>query len=100
MLKGGKGVRDDWETNIGDFVKKYYESFVEQLEREKFGDDDMLREGFAEAVPSGVVKFQIVEQMSGYNGIKTEDGALVLITTPEYFGTNIYQTCEKLVDSL
>lgn len=100
LLKASKDTRDDWETNLGAFTRSYYESFVEKLESEKFGDDDMLREGFAEAVPSGVVKFTVVEKMEGYNGVKVEDDAFILKTTPGNFGTNIYQICEKLVDVL
>lgn len=78
MLKKGKDVRDDWERNLGNFAKLYYESFVDTLVREKFGEDDMLREGFEEGVPKGVVKLRIVEKMSGYNGILVEDGALIM----------------------
>lgn len=100
LLQGGKDVRDDWETNLGRFTLGYFESFVDKLQYEKFGDDDMLREGFAEAVSTSVVKFSIVEKMDGYNGVKVENEAFVMQTTPGYFGTNISQTCEKLVDVL
>lgn len=78
MLKGGKDVRDDWERNLGNFTVKYYESFVDTLEREKFGEDEMLREGFEEGIPKGIVKMRIVEKMDGYNGIVLDDGALVM----------------------
>jgi hypothetical protein len=78
MLKGGKDVRDDWERNLGSFAVKYYESFVDTLKREKFGDDEMLREGFEEGVPKGVVKLRLVEKMSGYNAILVEDGVCIM----------------------
>jgi hypothetical protein len=78
MLKGSKDVRDDWERNLGSFAVKYYESFVDTLVSEKFGEDEMLREGFEEGVPKGVVKLRIVEKMSGYNAILVEDGVLIL----------------------
>jgi hypothetical protein len=78
-LKGGKDVRDDWETNLGDFARRYFESFKDVLEREKFGDDELLREGFGEGVPEGVVKLKVVEKLkSGYNEIVVEDGALII----------------------
>lgn len=97
MLKGGKDVRDDWETNIGDFTMKYYESFVDALDREKFASDDMLREGFEEAVPSGVIKMRIVEKMDGYNGLKLEDGALYLQASySEYVDIRIYTDLYRL----
>jgi hypothetical protein len=116
MLKKGKDVRDDWERNFGNFAKLYYESFVDTLAREKFGEDEMLREGFEEGVPTGIVKLRIVDKMSGYNAILVEDGVLILQvcwprlqdeedadirqTTPQYFGTNINDTAQKLVDIL
>lgn len=77
-LKGGKDVRDDWETNLGDFAKKYLEGFVDVLEREKFGDDEMLREGFEEGVPKGVVQLKIVDALKdgGYNEVLLDDGTL------------------------
>ena len=78
-LKTGKDVRDDWERNLGDFAMKYYESFVDVLAREKFGEDDMLREGFEEGVPKGVVRLRLVDKLkSGYNEIILDDGELVM----------------------
>lgn len=103
MLKKGKDVRDDWERNLGNFAIAYYESFLSALEYNKFGEDDLLREGFEENVPKGVVKLRIVEQLqlqSGYNEILLEDGAVVLQTTPKYWGTNTHDTAAKLVDIL
>lgn len=79
MLKNGKDVRDDWERNLGSFAKSYFESFVDQLEREKFGDDDMLREGLEECVPKNVLRLRLVEKLaSGYNEILLDDGELVI----------------------
>jgi hypothetical protein len=78
-LKGGKDVRDDWQGNLGSFALKYYEAFVDVLEREKFGEDDMLQEGFAEGVPDGVVKLRIVDKLkSSYNEIVLDDGAVFI----------------------
>jgi hypothetical protein len=118
-LKSGKDVRDDWETNLGDFARRYYEGFIDVLEREKFGEDEMLREGFEEGIPKGVVQLKLVDALKngGYNETVFDDGALsiqasrlfiswpimltfVLQTTPDRWGTNIHYSCEKLVDLL
>jgi len=102
MLKnGGKDVRDDWETNLGSFAVKYFESFVDQLEREKFGEDEMLREGLEELAPKGVCRLRLVEKLGGgYNEILVVDGELVIQTTPGNWGTNIHYAAEKLVSIL
>ncbi|PVH78322.1 hypothetical protein DL98DRAFT_550165 [Cadophora sp. DSE1049] len=101
-LKGGKDVRDDWETNLGGFALSYFESFVSVLEREKFAEDDLLREGFEEGVEKGVVRLRLVDKLTngGYNEIVLDDGAVVIQTTPNNWGTNIYNAAEKLVDIL
>ncbi|KAG4430519.1 hypothetical protein IFR05_014005 [Cadophora sp. M221] len=98
-LKASKDVRTDWEANLGGFSFSYLESFVSVLEREKFGEDELLREGFEEAVPKGVVQLRIVDKLpSGYNEILIDDGAIVIQTTPANWGTNVYNAAEKLVD--
>jgi len=116
-LKSGKDVRDDWETNLGSFALKYYEGLVDVLEREKFGEDEMLREGLEEAAPKGVVQLKLVDALKngGYNETVVDDGALsiqvsnlllvadvanIMQTTPDKWGTNIHYCCEKLVDIL
>ncbi|KAF8865682.1 hypothetical protein BDZ45DRAFT_580014 [Acephala macrosclerotiorum] len=105
-LKAGKGVRDDWETNLGSFTLKYFESFVDALEREKFADDELLREGLEEEVSKGVLKMRIVEKLvggkggNGYNEILVEDGVLIIQTTADKWGTNVHYGAEKLVDIL
>ena len=102
MLKGGKDVRDDWERNLGAFARGYYESFVDVLEREKFGEDELLREGFEEGVEKGIVRLRVVEKLvkGSYNEILVEEGSVVIQTTPTNWGTNIYDSAAKLVDIL
>lgn len=81
-LKGGKDVRDDWETNIGNFATSYFEGFVSAITYQKFHEDEMLREGLEEAVPNGVLKLRIVEKLtsgqSSYNEIILDNGDLVI----------------------
>ncbi|CZR61867.1 uncharacterized protein PAC_11764 [Phialocephala subalpina] len=105
-LKGGKDVRDDWETNLGSFALKYFEALVDVLEREKFADDELLREGLEEGVEKGCVRLRIVEKLgggkggNGYNEVLIQDGELVIQTTAANWGTNIHYAAEKLVDIL
>ena len=78
-LKGGKDVSEDWESNFGSYAFKYFESFVDALEREKFGDDELLREGLEEGVSKGTVKLRLVDSLkSGYNEVLIDDGVLIV----------------------
>ena len=78
-LRSGKDVRDDWERNLGSFALAYYQSLQSAIEYQKFGEDDMLREGFEEGIPKGVIRLRILEKIkSSYNEIVLEDGALVM----------------------
>jgi hypothetical protein len=57
---------------------------MDVLEREKFTDDELLREGLEEDVPAGVVRFRIVEKLvggsgsNGYNEVLVENDELVI----------------------
>ena len=78
-LKGANDASDNWESNFGSYCFKYFESFVDVLEREKFGDDELLREGLEEAASKGTVKLRLVDNLkSGYNEVLVDDGVLVI----------------------
>ena len=74
------GVRDDWQENVALFVKLYLEAFVGTLRSERFGEDELLQEGFNEAVEKGEVAFRVVEKLEKeiYNECVVEDGVLYL----------------------
>lgn len=92
-LKTGKDVDNNWERNLGDFAKKYYESFLDVIKREGFEKDEMLREGLEEGVPNGVIKLRLVDKLeSGYNQILLDNGDLVMQASHT-------QSVEESVDS-
>ncbi|RFU26760.1 hypothetical protein B7463_g9578, partial [Scytalidium lignicola] len=92
---------EDWQWNIGSGILKYFEAFVDVLKREKFGSDDMLQEGFAEAIDKGVIRFRIIPKLpSGYNRSLIENGELILETDLDNWRVNIDQIATKLVDLL
>ena len=70
-----------WERSFPEVMRKYYEGLAFNLQKLKFGEDEMLREGFNEAVESGRVVFRIVEELEdledGY-GAAIEDGVLYM----------------------
>jgi hypothetical protein len=102
-LKSGKDVRDDWESNLGDFTRRYFEALEYYMKYHKFSEDDLLYEGFAESVVKGEIEFKISEKLSGsssYNEVVIEDEVCVLRTTPKNYGTNIDKIAEMIVDIL
>jgi hypothetical protein len=102
-LKASKDARDDWQTNLGDFTRRYFDNCLWYMKYNKFSDDDLLYEGFGEAVEKGEIIFRIVEKLTGdssYNQILVEDGVFVMQTTPSNYGTNIDSTSAKIIDIL
>ncbi|KAF9873562.1 hypothetical protein CkaCkLH20_09021 [Colletotrichum karsti] len=95
-------VRDDWEGNLGNFTRMYFEGLVYQMTYQKFGDDDLLREGFNEAVEKGEIHFRIVDKMAyaTYGEVVIEDGAVYVQALAKNFGTNVDYAAEKILDQL
>jgi hypothetical protein len=78
-LQGNPDVQDNWEAQLGLMALKYFEMFSWVLTREKFAEDEMLREGFAEGVTKSILKLRIVDDLGGkYNDTLIEDGNLVV----------------------
>lgn len=97
---GGQDA-DRWEQNLGNFTKMYFEAAAGALESQQFGSDEMLREAILEEMGKKTVAFRVVEKgkmKKSYNESVLEDGVLYLQTAAEYFGTNIDNIANDLVD--
>lgn len=93
--------RDDWDQNLGGWVHSYFEGVVSQLKWQQFGEDDMLQEGFAEAVPNNEIAFRIVDKTEkSYNECVIEDGTVYVQTTISNWGVNISDAAQGFVDIL
>lgn len=101
---GKKELREDWQHNLGHFALKYFEGLASQMKYIKVDEDEMVQEGFLEAVSTNEMAVRIVDKLSGanssYNEVVIEDGVLYLQTTPQYYGTNIDYAASKLMDAL
>ncbi|KXJ89438.1 hypothetical protein Micbo1qcDRAFT_235249 [Microdochium bolleyi] len=95
-------LREDWQSSIGYMAREYFDGFVSQLQWQKFEDDDMLQEGFKEAVDKNEVCLRIVDKLndSSYSEAVVEDGVLYIQCKPLTWGTNVSYAAEKLVDKL
>ncbi|KIH93437.1 hypothetical protein SPBR_04339 [Sporothrix brasiliensis 5110] len=98
----GKVDQDNYERQLGYFMREYFDGVAYQLESQKFGSDDMLQEGFNEAVDKGIVAFRIVDKLSygSYCEVVVEDGTLFVQSTLEKYGVNIGHAAEKIIDQL
>ena len=93
--------KQNWEERFGRSAYEYFEcvsfstfslkydlslyrGLKNELNNNNFAEDDMLQEGFAEAVPSKTVKLRIVEKMKGWNVCEPvlEDDVLYLQVCP------------------
>ncbi|KAH7312608.1 hypothetical protein B0I35DRAFT_462573 [Stachybotrys elegans] len=101
--KGIELVYDDWEKYLGPFTSGYFAAVGSSLRHQGFAGDEMLREGFAEAVPTGEIVFQIVDELKN-DDVSSEsvikDGVFYLQTTPQKWGRNIDSAAAKLIDLL
>ncbi|KAK6065019.1 hypothetical protein SCUP515_11418 [Seiridium cupressi] len=95
-------LREDWEKYIGYMAFQYFEGLVSQMQWQKFENDDLLQEGFNEAVDKGEITLRIVGKLKEglYGECEVEDGVLYLQCTPKTWGTNVAYLAEKLVDKL
>ncbi|XEV02213.1 hypothetical protein FSHL1_007500 [Fusarium sambucinum] len=100
-LKSSSDADSGWERNFGDIHLAYFDGLVTQLEYEKFGEDDMLRDGLLEGMGKHTVYIRIVDQTKrSYNEVVIENGILYLQTTPADFGVNTAQVASDIVNIL
>ena len=92
----------EWQKHIGALTLQYFSDFAEHLEYAGFGKDDMLQEGFKDVIEKNEIAVRVVERLERgtYNECGVEEGVVVLRTTPGYWGTNVRQAGEGLMDLL
>lgn len=95
-------IRDDWQNNLGSFTVKYWEGLAYQMKYQKVGEDELIQEGFLEAVSTLEFKFRLVDTLKygSYGEVVIEDGILYVQAKPETFGVNVDYIAEKLIDQL
>lgn len=68
-----------WEEHVPDWTFLYFRGFLSSIKRQDFDKDDMLQEGFNEAVDKGEIAFRIVDATkSGTSEFEIEDGVFYL----------------------
>ena len=92
----------EWQKSLGRFSLEYFSAFIEVMENRGFGDDEMVQEGFKEAVEQNKVVLRIVDNLNKghYNEPVIEDGVLCIQTTAEFWATNVGDPAYELMDLL
>jgi hypothetical protein len=97
-----KDAREDWEKSIGSAALSYFEGLQYKMDYQGFGKDDMLQEGFAEAVEKKEIALRVVPKLvkGGYNEMYIEDGVCYIQTIPSRWYTNTGDAGEGLMELL
>ena len=92
----------DWERTFGKTTLEYFEGLASYLEEEGFGNDDLLAEGFREAVYRGEVMVRIVNELTKgeFYECVIEDGILYLQTEPRYWTSGSNYVAKGLMEIL
>jgi hypothetical protein len=82
---------EEWEQKIGYLTWSYFDGAVYRFEYDKFDSDDMLREGFNEAIDKHEIAFRVVDKLKdgGYAECVIEDGILYLQVSTSMAGLMI-----------
>jgi hypothetical protein len=81
-----------WQQEIGDVSRKFFEGVAYQLKNQKFGEDELLREGFHDIIDKGTICFRVVDKLeieSDDCDCVIEDGILYLQVS---FGSSHFPT--------
>lgn len=91
-----------WEASVPEWTKNYFDGLLSQLRWQKFDSDDMLQEGFNEAVDKGEIAFRIVDALKNksYCEFEIEDGVFYLQCTAKTWGTNLTDAAAGIIDKL
>lgn len=78
MLAKTPNQNSGWDKQIGAATLAYFSGVEGQIKRAGFKDDDMLQEGFQEAIDKGEICFRIVDKLTkgSYNEVIIENGVL------------------------
>ena len=92
----------DWQRDFGKHCFEYFEAFAANVKELGFGTDDLLQEGFGEAVERNEIALRVVEKLERgeYNECVVEGGVLYVQTTPGNWRVNVYNVGRDLIELL
>lgn len=83
-------------------MRDFFDGVILIVDWQKFHSDNVLREGFNEAVSKGIIAFSLFDNLNYANSCKVvvKYGTLFIQSTPEHYGVNIGDTAQRLIDQL
>ncbi|RMZ86778.1 hypothetical protein DV736_g5994, partial [Chaetothyriales sp. CBS 134916] len=101
-LSKSKDSPNDWDGILGKATLSYFKGFAYQLTRAGFENDDLLQEGFQEAISKKEIALRVVDKLEKgtYNEVVVKDGVAILQTTPRYWWTNVDDVGLNILDLL
>jgi hypothetical protein len=90
--------------NLGSYLYYYFDGCAYQFNY-KFNKDEMMVEGFSEAVPTREIWVEVVPETKAglketYYECEIKDGKFIMRTIPRYWGTNSNSAASNVVDLL
>lgn len=87
-------------SQIASITVLYFEALAKYLEREKFGQDDMLQEAFQESVSKKKVGLRMVDKLEKKSYCETviEDGVMWMQTIPKEWRVNIDAVADTVME--
>ncbi|MCJ1351758.1 MAG: hypothetical protein MMC33_001742 [Icmadophila ericetorum] len=101
-LEEGK-ASGDWKKEIGKATLGYFEGLAKSLENLKFGEDEMLREGWQEGVEKKEVAVNAMGKLVGggsYNETIIREGVLEINSTIDSWGSWASEAGKNIIDLL
>ena len=97
-----QSLRNGWRGQVGNILYSYMDGIRHHLDGHKFGEDEMLREGFNETVPTGIIEFRIVDKLTYRPDCEVvfEDDKMYVQTTVESWGDNTSDAAWKIISQL
>ena len=94
----------DWQETLGAITRDYFEGLAMYLHDEGFENDDLLKDGFNDAVFKHEISVMVVDKLSkedrDFYECVVEDGGLYLRILPRYWGTEDKYVTKGLIDIL
>lgn len=81
LLAMGDAAGSSWGAKLGQDTLAYFRGVKSSLEKQGFGKDDMLQEGFQEAIDKNEITLKIVDKLDcggSYNEVIIKDGVLIV----------------------